>query len=189
MFKGKRTAPCARMAANRRRAVSGAVAEALESRRLLSLTVYIPTGGWAYVGWEQENPQDAANINVSLVNGTLTVNGVVHGTDIIGGEIEGTPCDDTITISGSGAGNPQWHIYGLAGDDTITGSGYSAGSLTMWGSDGDDLLVGGSKGDTLFGGYGDDTLIGNCGDDVLVGGPGNDVIDGGCGNDSVHGNE
>jgi hypothetical protein len=66
-------------------------------------------------------------------------------------------------------------IHAGAGDDTIEGS--AAGKrLVLFGEDGNDSLVGGSKDDDLFGGAGDDTLIGNGGSDLLDGGDGNDTV-------------
>jgi Ca2+-binding RTX toxin-like protein len=43
---------------------------------------------------------------------------------------------------------------------------------TIWGSDGDNKLIGYSGDDTIWGGLGDDNLIGDKGDDTLNGGPG-----------------
>lgn len=70
------------------------------------------------------------------------------------------------------------------------------GSVTLYGEEGNDLLVGNSGGDYLSGGVGRDFLIGNHGndfldggegDDVLVGGQGEDILLGGAGFDELYG--
>ena len=70
--------------------------------------------------------------------------------------------------------------------------------LTLYGGDGNDVLVGGSVDDVLFGGadndvldgfLGDDILFGGYGDDGLFGDSGNDTLDGGAGNDIIYGGE
>ncbi len=60
-------------------------------------------------------------------------------------------------------------------------------SLTLIGTDGDDLLSGGAAADTLHGLGGNDTLLGGSGDDVLAAGDGNDRLEGGGGNDALSG--
>src|SRR5262245_61248302 len=49
-------------------------------------------------------------------------------------------------------------------------------SITAYGDEGDDYLVGSLQNDTLYGGSGNDTLIGGAGRDELHGGSGNDVL-------------
>ncbi len=57
--------------------------------------------------------------------------------------------------------------------------------MYLTGTEGDDILVGGSDADTLVGLGGDDTLYGGDGDDLLMGGTGHNTLDGGAGNDTV----
>jgi len=54
----------------------------------------------------------------------------------------------------------------------------------FFGTEGDDVLEGGSDDDAIFGGGGNDTLSGGGGNDVLDGGPGADRMVGGSGNDT-----
>jgi hypothetical protein len=58
---------------------------------------------------------------------------------------------------------------------------------TLWGTSGNDLLVGSDDSDTICGLGGDDTLIGLGGDDTLAGGYGNDYLAGGLGHDRLIG--
>ena len=59
--------------------------------------------------------------------------------------------------------------------------------MQLIGSNGRDLLEGGSGDDSLNGLRGRDTLIGNEGDDILFGNGGRDVLDGGLGDDLMLG--
>lgn len=64
-------------------------------------------------------------------------------------------------------------------------------TVSLFGGDGDDILVGGALGDTLDGGPGNDLLLGATnpydGNDVLIGGSGNDVLFGQFGADDLQG--
>ena len=62
-----------------------------------------------------------------------------------------------------------------AGDDLVDGSALTI-SVTIYGGDGDDTLIGGSNDDHLYGQDGDDDLIGNLGADYLDGGAGSDGL-------------
>lgn len=56
---------------------------------------------------------------------------------------------------------------------------------TVVGTNGPDVLRGGSRGDKLYGKGGNDRLFGLGGNDLLVGGPGADLLVGGAGNDRL----
>lgn len=58
---------------------------------------------------------------------------------------------------------------------------------TVWGTAGNDVLVGTPEQDVLCGFGGDDTLIGGGGNDIIYGGPGADLIWGGDGSDTLLG--
>ena len=81
--------------------------------------------------------------------------------------------------------------------ETITGSNiYNinkinsyGGDDTLYGSDGRDVLDGGSGDDTLYGGAGDDWVFGRDGDDMLYGGDGDDIIEGFDGDDTLYGGD
>ncbi|TAN67490.1 MAG: hypothetical protein EPN17_10980, partial [Methylobacter sp.] len=57
----------------------------------------------------------------------------------------------------------------------------------IYGTKGNDKLVGGNGNDSLFGAAGNDKLAGGNGDDSLFGDGGNDKLDGGAGNDYLNG--
>lgn len=84
-------------------------------------------------------------------------------------------------------------IIGTEGDDVlIGGSGNDvirglAGNDDLNGRNGDDQLVGGDGNDTLTGGNGDDRLVGGDGSDILNGGGGADRLQGGDGSDTLDG--
>ncbi|WP_108662085.1 calcium-binding protein [Acuticoccus kandeliae] len=58
---------------------------------------------------------------------------------------------------------------------------------TMFGQDGNDIMIGGRGLDRMFGGAGNDIMYGNEGNDRVVGGAGNDIIFGDEGNDFMIG--
>jgi Ca2+-binding RTX toxin-like protein len=118
---------------------------------------------------------DAAADNI-IVNGTtgddaVTVTGAAGNVQVAG-------LAALVTASGASPTTDRLTVDAQAGDDVIDATGVTVGTalLTLDGSDGDDILLGGA---------GDDTLLGGAGDDVLIGGPGNDVIDGGPGGNVV----
>jgi RTX calcium-binding nonapeptide repeat (4 copies)/Bacterial protein of unknown function (DUF839) len=57
----------------------------------------------------------------------------------------------------------------------------------IFGTDGDDDILGSSRGDIIFGFRADDRIFAGRGDDTVYGGRGNDLIDGGEGNDRLLG--
>ncbi len=75
-------------------------------------------------------------------------------------------------------------IFGEQGDDLILG-GHSADIID--GGAGVDRIVGNSGNDLILGGDGDDYLYGNAGNDIVVGGNGNDHLDGDSGRDLLIG--
>lgn len=67
-------------------------------------------------------------------------------------------------------------------------------ALTIYGSDGDDVIHGTENGETILGSgtdqtwaVDDDVIYGHGGNDVIIGGFGDDALDGGAGDDSVFG--
>lgn len=75
-------------------------------------------------------------------------------------------------------------IFGTNGDDEILGSNHSD---TIFGFRGDDSIFAGLGNDTVLGGRGDDLIDGGNGNDRLFGDGGNDVLVGGEGNDDLYG--
>ncbi|MCX7423933.1 MAG: FG-GAP-like repeat-containing protein [Planctomycetia bacterium] len=83
-------------------------------------------------------------------------------------------------------------VHGGAGDDTITLSGADSLltiTVSVFGDDGNDSLIGSMQSDQLDGGSGNDVLLGQSGDDSLVGGEGLDTLLGGAGRDSLRGGD
>ncbi len=70
---------------------------------------------------------------------------------------------------------------------TIDGKTY--GGVTLYGTEGNDLLVGNNGDDTMYGQDGNDTLVGNAGNDVLKGRDENDMLQGGNGSDELYGGQ
>jgi Ca2+-binding RTX toxin-like protein len=110
--------------------------------------------------------------------------------------IDGTEGDDLLigsahedTINGLGGddfldgGAGSNDLNGGDGDDTLI-SGYLPSNeqgSSLWGDEGNDLLIGTAVDDKLYGGDDDDILVGGAGYDILEGGAGADVLDGGKG--------
>jgi Ca2+-binding RTX toxin-like protein len=85
-------------------------------------------------------------------------------------------------------------MFGTPGDDNLVGTPVAdiiagfAGSDHLTGLDGNDVLIGGPDGDVLSGLAGDDLLTGDAGNDELLGGDGRDTLSGGPGEDILEGN-
>ncbi len=75
-------------------------------------------------------------------------------------------------------------VYGTAGNDSLIGG---AGPDEIDGLGGDDTLLAGAGTDYLFGGTGSDDLRGEDGNDQLFGGAGNDTLNAGLGADTLVG--
>ena len=75
-------------------------------------------------------------------------------------------------------------VWGTMGDDVLIGGNHPR---VLMGLGGDDVLYAGNQGDCLVGGDGDDRLIGDNAKDVLLGGAGNDHLDGGNAKDDLDG--
>lgn len=75
-------------------------------------------------------------------------------------------------------------LIGSANPDHLYGKG---GQDTLSGNGGNDKLTGGRGADTLYGGAGDDKLFGQAGDDSLFGEGDSDILIGGSGSDILNG--
>jgi Ca2+-binding RTX toxin-like protein len=75
-------------------------------------------------------------------------------------------------------------VYGTAGNDVLIGGNRPQ---ILMGLGGNDTLRGGNAGDCLVGGDGDDKLYGGNAKDILLGGDGDDLLDGGNGKDVLDG--
>ncbi|GAB5387844.1 MAG: hypothetical protein Alpg2KO_08120 [Alphaproteobacteria bacterium] len=77
-------------------------------------------------------------------------------------------------------------LNGSAGDDRLD-AGFAEQEVSLFGGDGDDILVLRNFGGTADGGSGDDLVYGGIADDELSGGDGADHIRGGAGHDLIYG--
>jgi Ca2+-binding RTX toxin-like protein len=141
--------------------------EALESRRLLSVT--LADGILTVTGTDQNDTLFVGRNQTMIVvndNGTASQYPPADVNSIV---ILGLEGHDRIGI-GPGLHKPIT-ADGGEGNDYITGG---TGPERLMGGPGNDKLVGGGGGDLLEGGAGDDMLEGGPGNDRMFGGPGND---------------
>jgi Ca2+-binding RTX toxin-like protein len=126
--------------------------------------------------------------------------------------VNGTPGDDAIVVTGGAgsidvvglsaavaitaaeAANDLLTINAVGGDDTVDAAALQADAITLLtvdGSDGNDVILGGRGADSLAGGEGNDFVDGNQGADTGLLGSGGDVFrwDPGDGSDLVEGGE
>ncbi len=135
----------------------------------------IVTNSLAVTGFTSLNGGSAVDTFNVTGNNTFNVDGGA-GNDVIN---IGTKVGTTVT-----AGQLVGTANGGAGNDTLDAQN-SDGAVTLFGGDGNDVLIGTPQSDLLDGGLGADRLYGLGDDDVLTGGAGNDVLDGGTGTDTV----
>ena len=83
-----------------------------------------------------------------------------------------------------GEGVEDREIYGTTGDDELVGG---KGDDTLYGEAGNDKLTGDAGNDAIYGDEGDDKLYGWGGDDVIEGGDGDDKLAGSQGDDVLKG--
>ena len=151
---------------------SRGLVEALEPRRLCSVTV-----SQGYPGYYQVNGDDGANsivISVDQNARAFTLNGVTYGgVNFI--SVNGLGGNDYITVAGSS---------GPVGCSITDGDGNDSVSLSMSGSihvgNGQDVVsLKDSFQGTVYTGNGNDQIYvsGQCIDAVIYGGNGNDLID------------
>lgn len=131
-----------------------------------------------------EEDSDSYAINLGSLLGPVVIadSGLV-GIDTL--LINGTPGDDVIILTDAGvssgtegisfSGIEMFAVDAGDGDDLVDGSALTL-SVTIYGGNGDDTLIGGSNDDFLYGQNDDDDLIGNLGADYLDGGSGSDGL-------------
>lgn len=113
------------------------------------------------------------------------------GSDVAGGFGDfsfALVCDSVLTGQGTDSltSIEAAHLTGSVGNSTIDAS-MATIPVSLFGGDGNDLLIGSSQSDSISGDNGNDTLMGGIGDDRLVGGAGDDVASGGGGDDVLYG--
>jgi len=116
---------------------------------------------------------------------------ILVGLNLIGETPPGPSCNGmTATIVADANGG---RLYGTAGDDVIIGSSKRdvifgrGGNDTICAEGGNDIVFAGNGVDTVFGGPGRDRVYGGRGNDVLNGDAGNDRLFGGRGDDILNG--
>jgi Ca2+-binding RTX toxin-like protein len=151
-------------------------------------TLIVNANGNFTLTLDGQEGSDSYEINIGALVGPVVIDDTgTTGIDTL--LLNGTPFDDTIiltdtSITGLGNGVPfnltfsgidVLSVDAKAGNDLVDGSALTI-SVTIYGGDGDDTLIGGSNDDHLYGQDGDDDLIGNLGADYLDGGAGSDGI-------------
>jgi len=171
-------------------------AEALESRRLLSVQPWVIRGDVDPAAVDDVIVVEQHPVNAALLR--VTVNGRIVGSRPIAqpGQITivGGLGHDVITVDVPGlrsglllrGGPGDDRIVGGPGPDLIDGG---AGDDTLEGGGGNDRIRGGGGHDMMRGGNGDDSLGGGAGADTLVAGAGLDTLGGGPGMDRIFGAE
>jgi Ca2+-binding RTX toxin-like protein len=144
-----------------------AVAEALEQRRLLSVTASLSSGVLTVTGDTADNV-----IALQTSSGSLSITD--HGSAVTGSPVTESSVTSIV-------------VNADAGGDSITINTSVASSIhtTLNGGNGDDVITGGNTPDVINGDAGADSLVGGAGADTLAGGAGNDTINGGNGSDTV----
>jgi Ca2+-binding RTX toxin-like protein len=146
-----------------------------------------------------ESVEGRRMMSVALQMGVLSINGTSGNDKIVveqlsNGRIRVT---DNGKVSSFKIGNVKRITATLgAGNDSYTGKSATK-SQSVFGGEGNDLIMGGRKADEIsgeagddrvFGNEGNDTLKGFAGRDELAGGNGDDLLDGGDDNDMLWGN-
>jgi Ca2+-binding RTX toxin-like protein len=181
-----------------------AVAEQLESRRLMDGTATLAAGVLTITGTDRNDVivvgldrKDATRLDVRINHisqafdlemiGSVVVDAGA-GNDVVlvserGGrlflpfKVDAGAGNDIVA---TGSGNDV--IVGGTGNDKLSGG---AGDDQIDGGDGNDKLVGGADNDLILGDGGRDKLVGDAGNDNLDGGDGKDAITPGAGEDEV----
>jgi Ca2+-binding RTX toxin-like protein len=94
---------------------------------------------------------------------------------------------DVITVEDAFHNSNNYILDRVTFNDGTSWDWNALKTLTLQGTDGDDIIQGFSSDDVINAGMGNDTLYGLVGNDTLNGGAGSDKIYGGSGNDILHG--
>ncbi|WP_254512629.1 cadherin domain-containing protein [Anatilimnocola floriformis] len=139
---------------------------------------------------------------------TITLRDIAEAVTAAGPNVlvQGTSGSDLITIATNPLGLVTVGFNGVAhgpftlgaggrvivnagdGGDRVTATNSTA-PVTVYGEDGNDVLIGGSNDDIFDGGAGIDRLIGGLGADILFGGADTDILEGREGNDLIIGGD
>ena len=123
-----------------------------------------------------------------FISGTITNNGVIEGGVYKANgaklAIDGREAEDSLTVVNNGTINGD--VLLTSGDDVYRSRTGNISGMVV-GGDGDDLLIGCTRGEVLKGGRDDDRIKAGSGDDRVLGQQGDDFIDAGAGDDLVIG--
>jgi Ca2+-binding RTX toxin-like protein len=136
------------------------------------------------------NPVPPTNLNATLSNGLLSVNGT-SAADTIEIVREGANFKVRVgNLTGSYASSLVNQIYvdARAGDDFVS-FGEDVIGATVVGGEGDDTVLGTANADTLYGNDGDDSMSSGGGNDFIYGGAGDDNINTGSGRNYAYGED
>jgi Ca2+-binding RTX toxin-like protein len=142
---------------------------------------------WGMEGDDRANGGDGDDTIWGRV-GNDSLDGGAGADEIQGGEgndvVSGGDGDDTLFGE---AGSDV--LYGGSGDDWVQDAlnAVSSDQNTLYGDDGEDIVLAGLGEDTLHGGDGDDHVQAGAGNDFLEGGAGSDALLGQEGNDTLSG--
>lgn len=132
------------------------------------------------------NLSGANSLNATAISSTTTGLLSISGADLT------AATGNVLTIGGVSVGTAGTiSVTGSEGNDVITTGNFAS---TVNGGGGNDNLTGGTSADVISGGAGADTIVGGGGNDTVTGGDGGDTItvtgtrvnvDGGAGNDTI----
>ena len=134
---------------------------------------------------------DAGDDRITMLVTAGNVDTIDAGADtdtlILSGVVPG---DHVVVVNLSSSTDQVVSIGGVL-DDTLAQVNFEnltatrlGSSVTVTGSDGDNVIIGSNGNDIIDGGDGNDTLTGGAGSDTLDGSTGNDTLIGGTGNDT-----
>ena len=165
-----------------------------------NVTSVVGTTGDDHLGQGYVDPNEGAvgddNGGVDKINGNAGSDeiGTGGGDDLLAGDMVGEEWSfingkwvydpDAINTTGAPLNSYDDTLYGGDGNDVLLGNG---GHDEIYGGAGNDLVNAGSGNDDAYGGDGNDILNLEDGDDLGVGGAGNDIINAGDGEDLVYG--
>jgi Ca2+-binding RTX toxin-like protein len=160
--------------------------ESLETRRLLAIALQGDT--LVITGTKKNDTIDLTVDSGAPGRVSVRVNGFLRRftlSDIDEINIQAGQGDDRIKIdNGKVELTTRTRLYGSGGDDTILGG---RGKDRIYGGSGDDSIQGGNARDIIYGEAGSDTLDGQLGHDYLDGGADNDTLTGSKGVDRLIG--
>jgi uncharacterized repeat protein (TIGR01451 family) len=141
--------------------------------------------------WDVGNMRDnlTRNLNISAqvnTSGSIITNATLLSlgeTDINPGNNQASLTINTIGSGGS-IPNQKIPIFGTSGNDNLVGT---FDPDTIYGLTGNDTISGIGESDTIYGNQDDDFINGNQSNDLIIGGKGNDLLLGGKGNDRIYG--